>query len=245
MTWLFDLHYGLLLDDMGETIMGGIGILLLVLLITGIYLWWPSAKKWRSAFTIKSHASTQRFIFDLHKTNGVYSLLVLLLLTISGVILEWPNVFKPMINTVSPLYVTGTNESKIITGEQRISLDKAVAIASTYYPNANLRWIETPDGSTGSYKITYYQPGEPSQRFPKSIIWLDQYSGQLLSIRNPKQEQLGDTLINWLHPLHNGEIAGMTGRVLVFISGFIPLILYVTGIMRWLQKRQSSSYTKT
>lgn len=244
MTWLFDLHYALLLDDTGKSLMGIIGLLLLIPLLSGIYLWWPAAGKLRQALSIKRGASMSRFIFDLHKTHGVYSFVILLLLLVSGVILELPTVFKPVINYLSPLYRLDANQSLYQAGYSRITLDQAAAIATARYPEATLRWIETPDGQGGCYRIMLYQQGEPSFRFPKTTVWIDQYSGAVLSTRNPRQEQSGDTFINWLHPLHNGEIGGMTGRLLVFVSGFIPAILYVTGIIRWLQKRRAQRLHK-
>jgi uncharacterized iron-regulated membrane protein len=239
MTWLFDLHYALLLNDTGKTLMGIAGFLLLIPLLSGIYLWWPASGKLRQALSIKRGASKPRFIFDLHKTFGVYSFLMLLLILASGVILELPTVFKPVINYLSPLYQVKANQSLHQAGYSRITLDQAVAVTTTLYPEATLRWIETPDGNEGSYRIMLYQQGEPSFRFPKTTVWVDQYSGAILSTRNPRQEQAGDTFINWLHPLHNGEIFGMTGRLLVFASGCIPAMLYVTGIIRWLQKRRA------
>lgn len=239
MTWLFDLHYALLLDETGKTLMGILGFLLLIPVLSGIYLWWPVSGKWRRAFSIKRHASPQRFIFDLHKTNGVYSLVILILLLISGAILDLHTTFTPVINYLSPMYKAEANRSNYQVGVPRISLDQAVEIATTRYPDALLRWIETPNGSSGTYRIVLYQQGEPSLRFPKTTVWIDQYNGAVLSIRDPREEQAGDTFMNWLHPLHNGEIAGMTGRIVVFISGFVPAILYVTGIIRWLQKRRA------
>ncbi|NOU14972.1 MAG: PepSY domain-containing protein [Methylococcaceae bacterium] len=239
MTWLFDLHYALLLDEIGKTLMGIIGFVLLIPVISGIYLWWPASGKWRQAFLMKRHASKSRFIFDLHKTNGVYSLVILLLLLISGAILNLHSVFNPVINYLSPMYQAEANHSNYQAGVSRITLDQAAAFANARYPEAKLRWIETPDGQVGTYRIVLYQEGEPSLRFPKTTVWIDQYSGIVLSIRDPKEEYAGDTFMNWLHPLHNGEIAGMTGRVVVFISGFVPAILYVTGLIRWLQKRRA------
>lgn len=61
---------------------------------------------------------------------------------------------------------------------RRISLDKAEAIAQTQFPNAELRWIETPNSPEDTYKIFLYQDGEPSKRFPKTIVWMDQYAGE-------------------------------------------------------------------
>ena len=240
MTWLFDLHYALLLDQTGKTLMGIAGILLLILIVTGIYLWWPRSDKLRQALSIKRRASRPRFVFDLHKTNGVYSFLILFILIVSGVILELPAVFKPAINYLSPLYQAKTKESQCQNECFRITVDQAVSIAMKVYPETILRWIETPEDQNGTYKIMLYQQGESSFRFPKTMVWINQYNGAVLSIRNPRLENNGDMFINWLHPLHNGEIAGMTGRLLVFISGFIPLILFVTGIIRWLQKRRAA-----
>lgn len=236
MTWIYDLHYTLLLDVTGKTIMGIIGGVLLVGLSTGLYLWWPTPNKWRTALTFKPAASKPRFIYDLHKLNGVYSFIILLLLILSGVLLELPDFFNPGIARLSPLYEPKNTASAPQAGMARIPVDQAVKVATQAFPRALLRWIETPRDAIGSYRIMLYQQGEPSQRFPKTTLWIDQYSGAILSVRNPAEHSAGDNFLSWLHPLHSGEIAGMLGRWLVLISGFVPLVLYVTGFMRWRQK---------
>ena len=236
MTWLYDLHYTLLLDKTGKTIMGIIGFIVLILLITGVYLWLPAKHKWRNAFTLKRHTSMARLIFDLHKLNGIYGLLFLLLLTLTGILLELPDTFNPLINQLSPLSETPKVHS-ITQQNKRISVDKAVEIAVNHYPSTQLRWIETPNGADGVYRIMLYQQGEPSQRFPKTMLWIEQYTGQILAIKDPKQQSASDTFITWLHPLHSGEIAGLTGRWIIFISGLLPFMLYITGFIRWRQKQ--------
>jgi uncharacterized iron-regulated membrane protein len=47
--------------------------------------------------------------------------------------------------------------------------------------------------------------------------------------------------LNWLHPLHNGEAFGLTGRILVFLSGLLPLVLFITGFLRWRHKRHAKA----
>lgn len=246
MTWLYDLHYTLLLDLTGKTIMACIGGVLLLSLGSGVYLWWPTPGKVKSALVFKRNASFTRFNYDLHKINGMYGLLFLLLLVLSGILLELPDFFNPGINRLSPLFEAKPNLSTDQTGNTRIPVDQAVTIAQQQFPHAELRWIETPKDNKGSYRISLYQSGEPSRRFPKTIIWIDQYSGKVLEIRNPAYHSAGDNFISWLHPLHSGEIAGITGRWLVFMLGFIPLILYVTGFIRWRQKNAAQlSHKKT
>ena len=245
MTWLYDLHYTLLLDLTGKTIMACIGGVILVSLLTGVYLWWPGPGKLKPALVFKGHTSRARFNFDLHKINGIYSLLFLFLLVISGILLELPDFFNPGINKLSHLFKAKTHQSISQNGNQRISLDRAVDIALQRFPKATLRWIETPVDVNGSYQIMLYQSGEPSRRFPKSTVWIDQYSGKVLDIRNPIYNSSGDTFLSWLHPLHSGEIAGLSGRWLVFLLGFIPAILFVTGLIRWLQKRDARNLKNT
>ncbi len=236
MTWLYDLHYTLLLDLTGKIIMAILGGFLLILLMTGIYLWFPSKNQWKNALTFKRNSSFTRFIFDLHKTNGVYSLILMLILILTGILLELPDTFNPLIHRISPLY-----EMPVLSSQQqnqsRITVDKAVEIAQKSFPNAQLRWIETPNNEKGIFKIMIYQNGEPSQRFPKTIVSIEQYTGAVLDVRNPVKSSFGDLFIRVLHPLHSGEIFGIIGRWIVFLSGFVPVILFITGFLRWQQKR--------
>lgn len=244
MTWIYDLHFQLLLDKAGAVLMGIIGLMLLISLIAGLYLWWPKPGKIKSALTFKANASKERYIYDLHKVNGVYSFLILSLILLSGAVLELPDYVNPVINYWSPLFKNPDIHSYYEEGKTRLSLDQIATIAVKHFPDAKVRWLETPADTNGSYWLRLYQQGEPSERFPKTLLWIDQYSGEILAKRDPLTEKAGDTFLNWMHPLHSGEIAGLTGRIVVLISGFVPLVLYITGFIRWRQKRKAKLMRK-
>lgn len=237
MTWIYDLHFTLLLDTNGRLAISIIGIFIFLSLCTGIYLWWPSKHVLKTAFTFKRHTSRQRNNYDIHKLAGIYSLPILVVIVATGVLLGLPPV-KPAVNALSALYRPENTQSTLIDNEQRLPLDHIVNIAQQQFPTANVKWIETPDGITGSYRINLRQDGEPSQRFPKTNVWLDQYSGKILAIRDIYKDSAGDTFLRWLHPLHSGQAFGLTGRIIVCISGLLPIILFVTGIIRWRQKQR-------
>ena len=97
--------------------------------------------------------------------------------------------------------------------------------------------MATPNGPTGSYRINLRQDNDVSPRFPKTTVWLDQYSGKILAIRDINNDHDGDIFLRWLHPLHSGQAFGLTGRIIVCLSGIWPIILFVTGIIRWRQKK--------
>jgi uncharacterized iron-regulated membrane protein len=244
MTWIYDLHYELLLDKTGKIIMGIIGVLLLISTLIGVYLWRPKTGKFKAALSFKANASRERFHYDLHKVSGMYSLIVLLILIVSGVILELPDYINPIINKLSPLHKADKVSSMPLGDNSRIPVDDAVSVAHKLYPNAQLRWIETPSNPKDAYFIRFYQDGEPSIRFPKTTVWIDQYSGKPIWVNDPVYQSAGDTFLNWMHPLHSGEIAGMAGRVIVLLSGLVPAILFCTGFVRWRQKRGAKIRTR-
>ncbi len=70
-------------------------------------------------------------------------------------------------------------------------------------------------------------------------VWVDQYSGKFLNVRDPFKFNAGNVFVNLQLPLHNGEILGQTGRIMVLIIGFAPLLLMVTGVIQWLKKRKA------
>lgn len=45
--------------------------------------------------------------------------------------------------------------------------------------------------------------------------------------------------MQWQWFLHSGQAFGWTGRILVFLSGLACPVLFVTGVIRWLQKRRA------
>lgn len=82
---LIGLHATLLAGSTGLYTVTIIAALLMISVLTGLYLWWPLTGKWWQALTIKRYASPERLNFDLHKTFGFYSALVLLVLLFTGI----------------------------------------------------------------------------------------------------------------------------------------------------------------
>jgi uncharacterized iron-regulated membrane protein len=66
------------------------------------------------------------------------------------------------------------------------------------------------------------QTGEPNQRFPRTNVWIDAVTGDILASRDPQQNSAGDTLMDWLHPVYNGETFGLPGRIIAFACGLLP-----------------------
>ena len=235
LTWTYDLHYTLLADKPGRWAVGALGLALLLSLGSGLVLAWPTRRRWRQALRLLPRPGTARATYDLHVTVGSYGALLLLVVSCTGTVLAWPEWMKPAIARVSRLHEMPTVRS-VPTGAPRMTLDVIVAAAQRRFPGATLAWVETPSGAVGVYRVNLHQVGEPGRRFPRTNVWLDQYSGAVLATRDALQDAGGDVFLNWMHPLHNGEALGLTGRLLVLVGGLLPTVLLGTGILRWRQK---------
>lgn len=235
-TWIYDLHYSLLVGKIGKTLMSVMAIFYLFMLFIGVYLWLPkkAAILQKMKFQLRPH--WVRKIYDIHTLVGVYALTFLLILIVTGIVLATPKWITPLIDKASTRFQKPVISSVMIEGKRRVTVDQAIQIAKEVMPNSPLRWIETPDGESGVYAIRLKQLFEPGDRFPKTMVWIDQYSGAVLAVRNPLNNSYGDIFLDLQHPLHSGEILGFWGRLLVLIMGLMPTVLFLSGIIRWRQK---------
>ena len=48
----------------------------------------------------------------------------------------------------------------------------------------------------------------------------------------------GSRFMGWQFPLHNGDALGLAGRWLVFLGGWLPALLFGTGLYLWWRKHQ-------
>ncbi|NBQ89212.1 MAG: PepSY domain-containing protein, partial [Betaproteobacteria bacterium] len=90
LTFVYDLHYTLLLDRAGRWTVGALGLGLLCSVSSGLWLWWPRRGQWRRALRVKPRDGAARAVYDLHVAGGVYGAVLLLVLAITGAVLALP-----------------------------------------------------------------------------------------------------------------------------------------------------------
>lgn len=246
---VYEVHADLLLGKLGPEVgrvgfkvVTFLGAFLFISAVTGLYLWWPKPGKFICAVTMKKNASPQRWHYDVHKITGFYSALFFIIVAVSGFSFGYFDYIKAAVDCFSPVEAVHhkdpkTFKSTLTTSLTTIPIERAVSIADQIFPDAQLRWIALPDGKEGVYAIEKRQAGEANQRRPRSKVWIDQYSGAILAIEDPRQFTAGETFLNLMWPLHSGEALGMPGRILWCLLGLTPLLMFVTGLMRWLHKR--------
>ena len=240
--FVFRLHFALLSGKTGGIIVGIMAIILLFSVFTGLIVWWPLTGNWRRVLSIKRRASAERFNHDLHQTAGFYTFPVLLAVLLSGVYMNLPDQFMALVKLLSP----GTQgfmdnpQSLPMQGQQPITLAQALTVVQSHYPEGRVDWLSPPDNETGVYTISMSDVPGLSRFWSERQVMVDQYNGAILKVQDPStRATCGQTFVEWQWPLHSGKAFGWTGRILVFLSGLACPVLFVTGLIRWLQKRRA------
>jgi len=237
-TWLLDLHTQLQLNRFGWNTVGIVGVLLMLSIGTGVYLWWPGIPNILGALKIRHKAGLVRLAFDLHRLAGLLSAAVLLLLAFTGFHLSYPAVLETLAGA-SGMEHGGTGRTIISTAipnNHPVSLESAEFLARGPFPRAELRRVTTPAGDSGIYRINLRQSSEINRRHPYTTVWVDRWSGHIKEVRDPSGFTSGEVFASWIWPVHTGEAFGAGARFIWFVAGFVPLLLYVTGLLHWLHR---------
>ena len=233
------IHVSLLLNFpglwLGNYLLSFGSALLMCSIVIGAYLWWPRNGRWLSVLKFKRNSSAERLNYDLHKTFGIATGLLLLISLFTGIHMysPWTNWIDQSVNLLSPVtrITAAPILSQPIPGKQAISAGQAVSIAKVIFPDGHPVELSLPESERGVYLINL-----KTTSVWGSEVSIDQYSGKALQLYTPNNATAGDHFLGWLFPLHTGQAFGLPGRIVVLFLGLFPMALYVTGFIRWRQK---------
>jgi uncharacterized iron-regulated membrane protein len=232
MSWLYELHMHLLAGEIGSQVVGWSGFAMLVLLMSGIVVWWPRGS-WRKALAFKRNAPPIRRLRDLHKLGGLWSITLLFILVGTGALLALPTIKTQLLTAfiIAPDKVPDP-QSSASSGRQ-IPVSRALAAAHLVVPDARLAFIDVPGVGSEPFRLRVQMPGDPHSRFPSSFVFVDQYSARVLAIHDVRRGNASTATAKWIRVLHDGSVGGTATRILAVILGFVPLGLFVTGLLHW------------
>jgi len=239
MTFLYDLHYRLLLGEAGGEVLGWLGFAMLALLLSGLWAWWPRGARgaWAKALRLKPRAHPQRRLRDWHKLAGLSGIAVLAILTTTGIMLELPDQSDAALGSIGLPVDPMPHVHPASAPQPPVSIAQVLRAGRAALPGARVAWIETPPAQGGTFRLRMQVPGDPSFRFPHSFVWVNGANGAVAAVHDARQVQAGSVINNWVHPLHDGSAGGLAGRLLAAACGLLPAVLFVTGVLRWRRRR--------
>lgn len=233
-SWLYQLHMALLAGDLGGQVVGWSGVAMLLLLVSGIVAWWPRGS-WRKAVAFKRNAVPMRRLRDLHKLSGLWSMALVFVLVATGVLLALPAVTQALLQ---PEAIPAPKSSDDRGG--RVSIVHAFAAARRVLPESRIVFVDMPSAQDAPIRVRLQVPGDPHRRFPGSYVFIDQFSGRVLALHDVRRAGTGTAVASWVRTLHDGTVGGLATRILAVVLGFVPALLFATGIMHWLRRTKAS-----
>lgn len=239
---VYELHTSLKLGDLGLQIVGVVGLVTCIVVITGIILW-PGWRKLMAGFKIKWNAHPKRLNFDLHKVSGITAAIFLLLTFFTG--FAWNlGYVDPLIRAITFSPSLPELVSQPLAGQSPRPLNQQMKTAQLALPDGALRSIDLTKDPKAPLRLRMKLPQE-REEYGMSNVYLDQYSGQVLRVDNSLKASLGDKILNSFQPLHFGIFGGLPTRILYVFVGLAPLILFITGFVMWRyrKRKQKDDYS--
>ena len=173
------------------------------------------------------------------KAPGFYSLIVMLALLVSGIYFNLPDQFKWLVERFSALTPEVEAKASTVTVSSPTPVADALNQAQTFYPGATPHYYHLSLDNKGVLGACFKEvPSLRSKLLDMGCVDIDIASGKIVQVKDPAHGTAGDVFMQWQWPLHSGMAFGWTGRILVFITGLLCPLLFVTGVIRWLQKRK-------
>ena len=248
---MFKLHRWLL-DSMkadggvfwGKMIVGVSTLLFVVVLISGIVIWWPRTRKaLKNSLRISVGRGFRRFWYDLHVAGGMYALFFLLAMALTG--LTWSfGWYRTGFYKVFGVEVQqgGTHSGVTLRGGRGSDQPgKNVSHSSSYVcwqqvyeqlalNNPGYKQITLSDG-VANVSFNTFGNQRASDRYK-----FNPHSGEIDEVVLYKDAEKAGKIRGWIYSVHVGSWGGMLTRLLTFIAALIGATLPLTGYYLWIKR---------
>ncbi|MDX2223881.1 MAG: PepSY-associated TM helix domain-containing protein [Rhodospirillaceae bacterium] len=236
-----NLHANLNLGPVGGHIVGGLSILLVLFFVAGVVLWWPAKGGWGRALTI-SGGAPPRLLRELHNVFGAWLAVFFMLAAITVPVLVWM--------FTSPAGQSGGQgggagpprraaEAPDAAPREPISWQTAAEIGRRAAPGQYVGFILRNPPPRAMYMVRLWPPGAEPRTDNMTNVFVEPVSGRVLRTQTPTAVSARSLLqTDFNATIHSGAIAGLPGRMIMFVAGLGVPVLFVTGVAMWWLKRR-------
>lgn len=246
---VLELHRTLFLGTTGRILVEFATCWSILLMLTGIYLWWP--RRWnvsRGVWIPRLRAKPYTVQRDLHTIAGIYTLPVLLVIALTGMFytIAWGK-GAVALSIISHEGISGLSDvgSGPVGQEDETAdsplpsraIDRVVHLARDAYPERSLG-LNIADATATNLTVLTLDAYAVNSRgpFESTTITFNPTSGAII-----KQTSLAEDSAFWWHqwvyPLHVGSVWGLPTKILWAIGCVVLLGLPITGLWMWWLRR--------
>ncbi len=247
--WLHRFHENLAVPQYsGRAVVGWVGVGMLIMSLTGIWLWWPRNGAFLPGLRWGRAPQTTS---NLHHLLGFWISIPLAVVSLTGVYLGFPQNARLAMASVAPMNppMPRPNFGAAVR-DPRLTPDAALQAAQAVQTGARpaVIFLPTAGGSSGQRGRARGEAGNPGEG--AGPVWrvqlttpgndlvtltVNDRSGAVVRMPDPLA---GDRAAQWIRRIHDGSRGGPVWQFIVFLTGIFPAIFAVTGIVMWWRGRR-------
>ena len=237
----------------GKMIVGTSTLMFVFVLISGVVVWWPRTRKaLKNSLKIVANKGWRRFWYDLHVAGGMYALVFLLAMALTGLTwsFQWyrTGFYKTFGVEVQPSMGHGNAAANATAkGGKRDGKPEGREGrgAHRYSPYTNWQQVyEQLAEANPDYKQISVSDGSASVAVPRfgNQRGTDRYkfnprNGEITETTLYKDLDNSGKIRGWIYSVHVGSWGGMLTRILTFVAALIGASLPLTGYNLWIRKK--------
>ncbi|WP_375397799.1 PepSY-associated TM helix domain-containing protein [uncultured Sphingomonas sp.] len=216
--FLHVLHGSLQIPGIGRTIVGLVGIAMLLSSVSGLWLWWPTVGRWTRGLRWRRRPDTNA---NLHHLFGFWIALPLFVLSLTGAWISFPRAFGALVGEGGvPTRVPPARPAARVTLPVDVAVARARAVAA-----GEVRAITWP---------TERKPDWNIEVGARTVLVADDDGVAVLA---PERAGQGG-VARLMRRVHDGEGMGPVWQAVIFAGGLAPVVLAVTGLVMWWRARR-------
>lgn len=232
-SFIFTLHSQLFARGAGKALLGAGAAGLLVLITSGLLVWWPGRRKLRLAFRIRRGRA---FVADTHRLTGALLSPLLAMVAFTGLSLVAPVSIEKLLVRVTLSEPRPAPPPWKPAGEAAgpaLPLGDLIRAADAELPGGQVSWLYFPPPAGGWLTVRKRLDGEVHPN-GKSFAYLDPASGRVAAAFDARRNARGARWFDALYPAHIGRVLGRVPHV---IAGLVMGFLVISGWMIWWRRR--------
>jgi len=226
-------------------------LLFMLMLISGLFLWWPKNKKGRKQrlkFDWKRTTKWKRKNFDLHAILGFYTFSLAFILAFTGSVMayDWFYYLTYKLwggdNTPQFIIPDGSRQRHDLSEDHVLPIDKLIPKLKKENPNAISFEVHYPHSDSASIYVEVSK--SEGIYYNSDYLFFDQNT--LEEIPTPsiygtyEEATLADRIIRMNYDIHVGAIGGLPGKIIAFLTSLLIATLPVSGTLMWYGRKNQS-----
>jgi uncharacterized iron-regulated membrane protein len=212
----------------GRAIVGWVGVGMLLLSLTGIWLWWPRSGAFLPGLRWRRSAYTTT---NLHHLFGFWISIPLAVVSFTGIYLGFPQTARQVMSAIAPMTPQGQRPGfGALARDARLTPEAALDAALKSQPDARAAVIFLPTANA-MWRVQLRLPASDES----ITMTVDDRSGAVERQADPRA---GDRAAQWMRWIHEGSHSGTAWQAIVFLTGVFPLVFAVTGVVMWWRGRR-------